>query len=160
MRSRDFAETLGHIPSLVHALWWAAMVHQIRRDALSVLEYSKRLLVLGSEHALAQHRIVGSIMHGWALAQHTRFEEGLFRIAGRSDPCPGTQKAYTYFTAMLAETELRAGHFDCAMAALGNAKAIPIRLARPSGKQDFCVSKATSCGCNLRSKHSVRGACR
>jgi hypothetical protein len=29
-------------------------------------------------------------------------------------------------------------------------------LARPSGKQDFCVSKATSCGCNLRTTGTPR----
>ena len=39
-----FAETLAHIPSLGDALWWAAMVHQVRRDAPPVLDYSKRLL--------------------------------------------------------------------------------------------------------------------
>jgi class 3 adenylate cyclase len=121
-----FAETLAHIPSVGHALWWAAMVHQVRRDAPPVLDYSKRLLVLGTEHALAQYRMIGSITHGWAFAQLSNMEEGLSELRQAVISYPGTQRAY--FTANLAETELRAGHFERAMAALNDAAAISDKL--------------------------------
>ena len=63
-----FAESIGHVPSVGHALWWAAMVHQVRRDAPPVLDHSRRLLALCAEHALKQYQMIGSIMHGCAFA--------------------------------------------------------------------------------------------
>jgi class 3 adenylate cyclase/predicted ATPase len=121
-----FAESIGHVPSVGHALWWAAMVHQVRRDAPPVLDHSRRLLALGAEHALKQYQMIGSIMHGWAFGHLSDVEEGLSELRHADISYAGTQK--TYFTAILAETELRAGHFDRAEAALNDAAAIAQRL--------------------------------
>jgi class 3 adenylate cyclase/predicted ATPase len=121
-----FAESIGHVPSVGHALWWAAMVHQVRRDAPPVLDHSRRLLALGAEHALKQYQMIGSITHGWALAHLSDVEEGLSELRHADISYAGTQK--TYFHAILAETELRAGHFDRAEAALNDAAAIANRL--------------------------------
>jgi predicted ATPase len=121
-----FAETLAHIPSVGHALWWAAMVHQVRRDGPPVLDHSKRLLALGREHALKQYQMIGSITHGWAFAHLSDVEEGLSELRQAVISYTGTQKAY--FTAMLAETELGAGQLDRAQAALNDAAAISNRL--------------------------------
>ena len=122
----DFAESIGHVPSVGHALWWAAMVHQFRRDAPPVLDHSERLLALGAEHTLKQYQMIGSIAHGWAFAHLSDIEEGLSELRHADISYAGTQK--TYFRAILAETELRAGHFDRAEAALKDAAAIANRL--------------------------------
>ena len=121
-----FAESIGHVPSVGHALWWAAMVHQLRRDAPLVLDHSKRLLELGAEHALKQYQMIGSILHGWAFAHLSDVEDGLSELRHADTSYAGTQR--TYFSAILAETELRAGQFDRAEAALKDAAAIANRL--------------------------------
>ena len=129
LEARDvvvFAETIGHVPSVGHALWWAAMVHQLRGDAAPVLDHSKRLLTLGTEHALRQYQVIGSITHGWAFTHLSDVEEGLSELRQAVISYTGTQRAY--FGAILAETELHAGDFDRATAALNDAAAIANRL--------------------------------
>jgi hypothetical protein len=120
-----FAETLAHVPSVGHALWFAGMAYLLRRDVPAVLDCGERLLALSSEHALAQYQAIGGIMHGWARAYLPDPGQGL----------PELRRAVTsYFTmagsmvgflnATLAETELRAGHLEHAAAALHDAAAI------------------------------------
>jgi predicted ATPase len=117
----ELAETLTHVPSRGHALWFAAAVYQLRRDAPAVLHCAERLLAICSEHGLGQYQPIGHIMHGWAFAHLVDMDEGLSEL--RCAPnIAGTQR--TYFNAILAGTELRAGNFELAMAALNDATAI------------------------------------
>ena len=55
----DLAATLLHPPSVGHALWWAAVVHYLRRDVAMVLDFGERLIALGSEHGLQLYRAAG-----------------------------------------------------------------------------------------------------
>jgi adenylate cyclase len=115
------AETLTHLPSRGHALWFAAAAFQLRRDATMVLHFAERLLAICSEHGLRQYQPIGHILHGWAFAHLADMEEGLSELR-RAPNLAGTQRSY--FNAILAETELRAGNFDLAVAALNDAMAI------------------------------------
>ena len=116
------AETLTHVPSVVHALWWAAVAYQLRRDPPAVLDCAERLLAISNEHGMGQHRAIGGIMHGWAFAHLSDIQNGLSEMRPTVISYPGTQRSY--FNAILAETELRAGHLERAVAALQNAAAI------------------------------------
>ena len=120
------AETLTHVPSLCHALWFAAVACQLRRDAPAVLDHAERLLAIGSEHGLGQYWAIGSIMHGWACAHLADIEEGLSELRRAIMSCAVMHRSF--FNAMLAETELRAGHFEHAMVALKDAAAISDKL--------------------------------
>jgi len=117
----QLAETLTHVPSRGHALWLAAWVYQLRGDAPAVLHFAERLLAICSEHGVGQYQPIGHIMHGWAFAHLVDIDEGLSELR-RAPNIAGTLK--TYFNAILAETELRAGNFDLAMTALSDATAI------------------------------------
>ena len=61
-------------------------------------------------------------MHGWAFAHLSDIQNGLSEMRPAVISYPGTQRSY--FNAILAETELRAGHLERAIAALQNAAAI------------------------------------
>jgi adenylate cyclase len=120
------AETLTHVPSVGHALWWAAMVHQLRRDLPATLDLAGRLLAIGREHGLGHYENIGAIMHGWACADLANIEEGLSELRRAVIAYGGTQRSY--YDAVLAEMELRAGHFERARAALNDAAAISDEL--------------------------------
>jgi class 3 adenylate cyclase len=120
------AETLTHMPSVCHALWFAAAAYQLRRDAPAVLDHAERLLAIVSEHGLAQYQSIGSIMLGWAFAHLADTREGLSDLRRTAISYPGTQRAY--FATIVAETELRTGHYERAMATLNDAQAISEKL--------------------------------
>ena len=116
------AETLAHMPSVCHALWFAATACQLRRDPPGVLDLAERLLAMAGEHGLGQSQAIGGIMHGWACAHLADIEEGLSELRRAVISHGGTHRSY--YTAVLAETELRGGHLERATAALDDAVAI------------------------------------
>jgi class 3 adenylate cyclase len=113
------AEGLGHVPSILHSLWFAVAVGHLRRDLATARDYSERLLTLGHEHGLRQYQAVGGIFHGWALMQSGSGDEGLAELRS----CIGRYGATSWtmlglFRAMLAEAELLSGNFEQAEEAL------------------------------------------
>ena len=106
----DLAASLSHVPSLGHALWFAAVVHHFHRDVPNVLDCGERLIALGHEHGLPFYRTIGSIMHGWALVRLGRVAEGLPALRQATSRYRAVSRVMiTLLTTMLAEAELRAG---------------------------------------------------
>jgi class 3 adenylate cyclase len=125
------AEGLGHVPSLLHALWFAAAVCHLRRDLATARDYSERLLTLGRKHGLENYQTVGGIFHGWALMQSGSREEGLAKLRS----CVGRYGATAWtmlglFRAMLAEAELLSGNFEHAEEALAGTEQVGNRWWR------------------------------
>jgi predicted ATPase len=119
------AEGLGHVPSVLHSLWFAVAVGHLRRDLATARDYSERLLTLGHEHGLRQYQAVGGIFHGWALTQSGSGEEGLVELRS----CIGRYGATSWtmlglFRAILAEAELLSGNFEQAEEALAGTEEI------------------------------------
>ena len=116
-------ETLSHHPSLAHALYWAALVHQLRRDLQPVYEYAERLRALGTEHKLALYTAIGGIMHGWALCYQGQPGAGLHELSGGVAAYAALKvKLYlAHFTAVLSEAYHRAGKVELEMATMENA---------------------------------------
>jgi len=126
-QSADEAVTLGeglsHHPSLAHALLWAGLVHQLRRDPQAVYEYAKRLRVIGTEHKLAQYTAIGSIMHGWALCYQGQSEVGLDELSRGIEAYAAVQVRLNlaHFTAAFAEACRHAGKVELGLAAIEDA---------------------------------------
>ena len=116
-------ETLSHHPSLAHALLWAALVHQLRRDLQPVYEYAERLRVLGTEHKLPLYTAIGSIMHGWALCYQGQPEAGLHELSGGVEAYAALKVKLNlaYFTAVLSEAYRRAGKVELGLATMEDA---------------------------------------
>jgi class 3 adenylate cyclase len=106
----DLAATLSHMPSVGHALWFAAVTYYFCRDVSTVLDCSERLIALGHEHGLAQYQTIGNMAHGWALTQLGNVNEGLIELRqGVSRYGAMTRVMIALFSTMLAEAELRVG---------------------------------------------------
>jgi predicted ATPase len=113
------AEGLGHVPSVLHSLWFAVAVCHLRRDLAKARDHSERLLTLGHEHGLRQYQAVGGIFRGWALMKSGSVAEGLAELRswiGRYGATSWTMLGL--FRAILAEAELFSGNFEQAEEAL------------------------------------------
>jgi predicted ATPase len=81
VRSTDsaiaLAESMGHAPSLAHALLFASLCHKYRRDASAVLGMTDRLITLAREHRLTLYHAIGGVVQGWALAHQGQLDKGL-----------------------------------------------------------------------------------
>ena len=112
-------ETLDHLPSLLHSLWFATSVYFLRRQAADVLACSARLLALGSEHGLKLYEAIGGVFHGWALIQQLDVQAGLAELRAAVATYATTAHVnLDLYRAILAEAELRAGNFGEGMAVL------------------------------------------
>jgi predicted ATPase len=65
------ARELAHPYSLGYALFWATFVHQFRGEGQLTHERAEALITLATEHGFALWIAGGTIMRGWALAQHS-----------------------------------------------------------------------------------------
>lgn len=105
--ARELSEPL----SLAHALLFAAMLHQLRREEQMVQEYADATLAISSEHGLALYPSMAMVMRGWALVKQERHEEAIEQIQqGLADlQATGTQLLRPHFLGLLAEALGKAG---------------------------------------------------
>jgi tetratricopeptide (TPR) repeat protein len=74
------AREQAHAQPLTNALFWAAWLHQYRREAPLTQERAEACLTLATEHGLAPNVALGTIMRGWALAAQGQGEEGIAHL--------------------------------------------------------------------------------
>ena len=75
------AETLGHGPSLAHALLFASITTSpvVMRSPLTLLR--SVLVTVAEENRLALYRAVGGVVRGWAVAHQGHVEDGLTELS-------------------------------------------------------------------------------
>jgi predicted ATPase len=71
------ARTLDHGPTLAHALWYSAELHQIRREPQQVEAFVTAVLPLLSNHGSAVGIANATMLRGWARVMQGHVEEGL-----------------------------------------------------------------------------------
>src|SRR5262249_43077433 len=91
--------------SLGYALFYAATLHQFRREVHAVQEHAEATLRLAKEQGFPVWLAVGSILCGWALAQQGQAKEGIEQLqqgmmAWRAT---GGELLRPYYLALLAE---------------------------------------------------------
>jgi predicted ATPase len=65
---------------LTTALYWAARLHQYRREGPLTQERAEACMTLGTEYGFAERVTLGTIMRGWALAAQGQGEEGIAQM--------------------------------------------------------------------------------
>jgi class 3 adenylate cyclase/predicted ATPase len=71
------ARVLDHGPTLAHALWFSAELHQIRREPQQVEAFVTAVLPLLSSHGSAVGVANATMLRGWARVMHGSIEDGL-----------------------------------------------------------------------------------
>jgi len=109
----ELAHTLAHPFSTAVALAYTIMLHQFCRDHPRAEAYTEELMVLCTEQRLTSYYLAwGTIIHGWALSEQGRYEEGISMIRrGLSDlRATGGELRVPYYLTLLAESCGKAGH--------------------------------------------------
>ena len=74
------AQQIAHPFSLGFALIIAAIFHQLRREVHCTQERAETAISLATEQGFPYWIALGSILHGWALAQQGQAKEGIEQI--------------------------------------------------------------------------------
>ena len=85
IRSTDaaiaLAESMGHAPSLAHALLFASLCHKYCRDTFAVLGMTDRLITLASEHRLTLYHAIGGVASRLGARAPGSTGQGTWRVA-------------------------------------------------------------------------------
>src|SRR5262249_54468279 len=120
------AREVRHPISLAVALYYAIMVHWLRREAPQSRELAETLIALTAEHPMAPYRAVGVLWRGWALNEAGLQAEGVaqLRQGAAALQATGVQVYRTVTPAMLAEVLAHQGQVEEGLAALAEALAV------------------------------------
>jgi predicted ATPase len=117
------ADSMGHAPSLAHALLFASQCHKYCGDAVAVLGLADRLITLAGEHRLTLYHAIGGVVRGWALAHQNQLDRGLGELRRNLEGYDSDKpKAFsTSSRVALAEVYLKAGEGAQALNAVDSA---------------------------------------
>lgn len=119
------AEALGYPHSLTMAEYFAAQLHQFRRETEMCRERAEATMGLATEHGLMDWMTLGTIQLGWALAEQGQVEKGMAEMRrGLAEYKErGAELRKPYFLGMLADLLRKAGHLEESISVLDEALA-------------------------------------
>jgi predicted ATPase len=135
-RSQDavlLAQQVAHLFSLGYALFFAAMLHQCRREVRAVQEGAEATIILAQEQGFPHWMAVGALVRGWALAQQGKGQEGIEQMHQglRAHHATGAEIGRPYWLALLAEVHGMLGEPEAGLTALAEA----LTLADTTGER-------------------------
>jgi len=104
-------------------LYWAARLHQFRREEQETQRRAEALLALSTEQEFPVWLEYGTILQGWALAVQGQGEEGIVQLRQglAALQAVGNVLSEPHALALLAEAYGKTGQMDKGLAALGEA---------------------------------------
>ena len=123
-QSLALAQELSHIPSVSHALFHAAWLHQFRRDERAARDQAEALIARATDQGQKMYVAMGTIFLGWASAVGGTTETGigLMRQGLHDYRATGAESWTPYYRALLAERLGQAGLVEEASAVLYEAR--------------------------------------
>ncbi|WP_434663309.1 adenylate/guanylate cyclase domain-containing protein [Paraburkholderia sp. A3BS-1L] len=120
------AQRHAYGPTLAFTLGYAAELHQLRREAALVKERAEAAIAVSTEHDLPYWFAWGTILSGWARIEPGSLQEGLAQLRRGLDAerSAGGEEHRSYFLALLAECQWRAGDIPGGLQTLDAAMAI------------------------------------
>ena len=117
------ARALSDPNCLAHALCFAAILHQLRREELMAEEHAEEGLAVSSEHELAMYPAFAKVIRGWSRLEHERREEAIEQMREGLEilQATGTEFIRPHFLALLAEALGKARQHEEALHVLDDA---------------------------------------
>jgi len=111
--AREFSEPYG----LAHALFFASVLHQLRREERQAQEHAEAALAVSCEHGLCLYQAMATITLGWALSNQGRQEEAIeqMRQGIAALRATATEVLLPHFLGLLAEVLGESGQIDEAL---------------------------------------------
>ncbi len=107
----SLTQEISHPFTLVLALIWEAIVHQLRREAQAVQEKAEAAVMLSRKEGFTFFLALGTLLRGWALAAQGRDKEGIAQIQQGLTALQTTNQEVLrpYALALLAQAQGKAG---------------------------------------------------
>jgi predicted ATPase len=123
------ASKLGHLPSVVAALYFATFVHRPRREWQRVRELAERALTLATEQGFRHWVAYATIMRGGALSEQGRPEEGIAQIRQglAAKRALGSEIGQSYHLSVLVEAYRKGAQVEEGLAVVAEALAVAER---------------------------------
>jgi predicted ATPase/class 3 adenylate cyclase len=117
------AQQLAHPLSLAIALYWAAMLYQLRREAPLTQVRAEALTTIATDQGFPGLLAQTMPLLGWALAARGHGEKGIMQIQQglASYQATGSARDRPYYLALLAETSAKSGQTAEGLEALAEA---------------------------------------
>jgi predicted ATPase len=114
--------------SLTHALFWAAVLHHLRREASLTQAHAEAAMTVATDQEFPEQLAWVTPLRGWALAAQGQGAAGITQIqqglaAAQAMGATVHQAYYPYFLALLAEASAWRGQTTEGLAALAEALA-------------------------------------
>jgi predicted ATPase len=119
------AEELEYPHSLTMAEYFAAQLHQLRRETEMCRQRAQATIALATEHGLMDWMTLGAIQLGWALAEQEQVEKGMAEMRrGLAEYKErGAELRKPYFLGMLADLLRKTGQPEESISVLDEALA-------------------------------------
>ena len=117
------ARELAHPFSLAHALYFASLLYQHRREVHEARECAEAALALATEHGFTLYVVRGTLQRSWALTEQGQLAEGidLMRRSLTAYRDTGSGLVLPYFLARLAEACGKGDHIEAGLPLLEEA---------------------------------------
>jgi predicted ATPase/DNA-binding winged helix-turn-helix (wHTH) protein len=104
-KALTLARELSEPHGLAHALFFAAILHQLRREERKAQERAEASIAVASEHGLMLYQATATITRGWTLIGQGGQEEAIEQIRQglAAHQATGTKLLRPHFLALLAE---------------------------------------------------------
>ena len=104
-RALALARELSEPHGLAHATFFAALLHQLRREERMALERADAGIAVSIEYGLALYQATAMVTRGWALIKQGQAEEAIEQISQGLDAyqATGTELLRAHFLGLLAE---------------------------------------------------------
>jgi predicted ATPase/class 3 adenylate cyclase len=112
--AQEWAESLAHVGSRIHAMDYALQVNRLRRDAAEVGRRANKMMDFAAEQHVSEYHAKGMLFRGWAKASLGDVAGGLddMRSALESEEEAGIPSDFPIYYEMFAEVCERAGRFE------------------------------------------------
>jgi predicted ATPase len=119
------AQQLAHPLSLALALYWAAVLHHLRREVLLTQARAEAAMTIATDQGFPQQLAQAMPLQGWALATNGHGEEGRVQIQQGLAAYRATESTAErpYYLSLLAEASAQVGQTVAGLEALTEALA-------------------------------------
>ena len=130
----SLARELSEPHGLVHALFFAAILHQLRREERLAQEHAEAAIAVAREHGMVMYQAVATTTRGWALIEQGVDEEAVeeMRQGLAAHQATGANLMCPHFLALLAEALAKTRQAEEGLHVLEEALEIAIRTGERS----------------------------
>jgi predicted ATPase len=122
----NLARELSEPHGLAQALFFAAVLHQLRREVRKAQEDAEAAIAISREHGLALYQAMSTATRGWALIFRDQQEQGMAQMGEglAAHRLTGAEVILPHFLALLVEAFAKAGQVEEGLRVLDEALAV------------------------------------